>query len=50
MRSYPADYLGIDAAKLLAHVDHDRERIRKMQQGEEENKVIDFPRIERKLQ
>ena len=48
MRSYPADYLGIDAAKLLAHVDHDRERIRKMQRGEEGNRVLEFPRIERK--
>src|SRR6058998_540610 len=48
MRSYPADYLGIDAATLLAHVDQDWERIRKMQRREEENRVLEFPRIERK--
>ena len=50
MRAYPADYLRIDAAKLLAHVDLDRERIGSMQRGEEENKVLEFPRIERKIQ
>jgi len=50
MRSYPADYLGIDTAKLLAHVDRDRERIGRMQRGEENDKGLEFPRIERKIQ
>ncbi len=50
MRSYPPDYLGIDAPKLLAHVDRDREQIRKMQGGAEDDKVLEFPRIERKIQ
>jgi len=50
MRSYPADYLGIDAAKLLAHVDRDRERIGRMQRGEENDKGLEFPRIDRKIQ
>ena len=49
MRSYPLDYLGIDAAKLLAHVDRDRERIGRMQRGEGD-KVLEFPRIERKIE
>ena len=49
MRSYPLDYLGIDAAKLLAYVDRDRERIGRMQRGEGD-KVLEFPRIERKIQ
>jgi len=50
MRSYPADYLGIDTVKLLAHVDRDRERIGKMQRGEVDEKGLEFPRIERKIQ
>ncbi|HWM51540.1 MAG TPA: DUF309 domain-containing protein [Thermoplasmata archaeon] len=50
MRSYPSDYLGIDAAKLLAHVDRDRERIGRMQRGEGDDKSLEFPRIERKIQ
>ncbi len=50
MRSYPPDYLGIDTAKLLAHVDRDRERIGKMHRGEDVNRVLEFPRIERKIQ
>lgn len=50
MRSYPPDYLGIDGAKLLAHVDRDREQIGKMQRGEEDHKVLEFPRIERKIE
>ena len=49
MRSYPPDYLGIDAAKLLAYVDRDRERIGRMQRGEGD-KVLEFPRIERKIE
>jgi len=50
MRSYPADYLRIDAAKLLAHVDSDRGRIGKMLRGDEERHVLEFPRIERKTE
>ena len=50
MRSYPADYLSIDTAKLLAHVDRDRERIGKMQRGEVDQKSLEFPRIERRIQ
>jgi len=50
MRSYPPDYLGIDATKLLDHVDRDRKRIGKMQRGEEDDKSLEFPRIERKIQ
>ena len=50
MRSYPADYLGIDTVKLLAHVDRDRERIGRMQRSEVDEKGLEFPRIERKIQ
>jgi len=50
MRSYPPDYLGIDTATLLAHVDRDRERIGKMQRGEVDQKSLEFPRIERRIQ
>ena len=50
MRSYPPDYLGIDTATLLAHVDRDRARIGKMQSDEVDQKSLEFPRIERKIQ
>jgi predicted metal-dependent hydrolase len=45
MRRYPPQYLGIDAAGLIAHTDGDRKRVETIQRGE--GSSIDFPRIER---
>jgi len=50
MRGYPPNYLGIDTAKLLTHVDRDRERIGKMQRDGEDNEGLHFPRIERQIE
>lgn len=47
MRRYPPQYVGIDAASLLAHVDADRARIASMQRGNEPETPLAFPRIER---
>ena len=47
MRSYPARYLGIDAARLIAHVDGDRPRLEAIQRGQADATTLSFPRIER---
>ena len=46
MRRYPPQYLGIDAAGLIAHIDGDRGRIQAIQRENGTNATIDFPRIE----
>jgi len=50
IRKYPARYLGIDAAELVARVEADRKAIERMQHAETQEKPIEFPRIERKLE
>ena len=47
MRRYPPQYLGIDAASLIAHIDGDRGRIQAIQRENGTNATINFPRIER---
>ena len=47
MRRYPPQYLGIDAAGLIAHIDGDRGRIEAIQRDDGTDATIDFPRIER---
>ena len=48
MRRYPPKFLGIDAARLIAHLDADRKRIESIQRGEAVETTLVFPRIERK--
>ncbi|HYU05926.1 MAG TPA: DUF309 domain-containing protein [Thermoplasmata archaeon] len=50
IRRYPPGYLGIETAPLLAHIEADRNRLGRMQRGEEPESPLDFPRIERKVQ
>lgn len=47
MRPYPPRYVGIDAGKLISHIDQDRRRIEAIQRGETADATIAFPRIER---
>ena len=47
MRRYPPQYLGIDAAGLIAQIDGDRGRIEAIQRENGTNATINFPRIER---
>ncbi len=46
MRTYPAAYMGFDAAGLIARVDAARERIERMRTGAEAAAPIEFPKIE----
>jgi predicted metal-dependent hydrolase len=46
MRGYPAPYMGIDLATLLAQVDAARARIERMAGGTEKTAPIEFPKIE----
>jgi len=48
MRKYPSEYLGIDAATLIAQVDRDRERLKTMQDDGSSTDGFEFPHIERK--
>jgi predicted metal-dependent hydrolase len=50
IRKYPARYLGIDAAGLVAWVEADRKAIERMQRAETKEEPIEFPRIERKIE
>ena len=50
IRKYPARYLGIDAAGLVARVEADRKAIERMQHAEPPKEPIEFPRIERKIE
>ncbi len=45
MRSYPARYLGFDAADLIRRADADRGRIVRMQLGEDTAGPIPFPKV-----
>lgn len=47
MRRYPPRYLGIDAARLIAHLDEDRKQIEAMPQGDSLGSTRRFPRISR---
>jgi len=47
MRRYPPQYLGIDAAGLIAHIDGDRGQVEAIERGEGQGASIDFPRIAR---
>jgi len=49
MRRYPPQYLGIDVARLIAHIDGDRGRIDAIQRENGTDATFDFPRIERAL-
>jgi predicted metal-dependent hydrolase len=49
MRRYPSTYLGMDAAALIAHVDHDRELLKRMQDNGASTPALEFPRIELKV-
>ncbi len=46
MRAYPARYMGLDAAGLIARVDGCRSRIERMRAGTEAVASIEFPKIE----
>jgi len=50
MRRYPAQYLGIDAGQLVAHLEGDRKHLEATQRGETVDTTLAFPRIERKVE
>ncbi len=45
MRNYPAQYLGLDAAGIIAAIDASRKRIERMQVEAEPAGSIEFPKI-----
>ncbi len=45
MREYPAQYLGLDAERLIEQVDACRVRIERMRDGYEADGPVDFPTI-----
>lgn len=45
LRKYPGQYLGLDAARLIAEVDACRGRIERMRDGSEPEGALDFPTI-----
>ncbi len=45
MRKYPAEYLGLEAGRLLTDVDACRERIERMRDGVEPEVEIEFPTV-----